>query len=1232
MTTISTTRLLGALSLALLVCVAAWGQSGAGSISGTVKDVNGAAIPAAGVTLVNPATSVSLTATTNEDGDFIYAQVPPGAYLITVEKEGFKKFEKSDVVLSTGDKLNAGEFVLEVGGVGETVQVTADAGQLQIKTESGERSDLITNRQIKDLALNGRNILDLTRTVPGIVNVNQNATSTVTNAAGTFTVNGTRSNMHEVTVDGATNINTGNNSGLLVTVNPDALAEVKVLTSNYQAEYGRAGGGFVQLTTKSGTNDFHGTARYFRRHDSLNANNFFNNARGAPRNLYRFNNGGYDIGGPVYLPRFGEGGPTWWSGKDKLFFFFSQEYYRQLVPEGARNIRVPTLAERAGDFSGTATVRDVNNCLGNGFGAPFPGNRIPQQCWFGGGQILNIYPQPNVTGNSQFNYTSQRSSSYPRREDILRVDYRLGDRTSLSGRFIRNLDDQRFSYGTTSAAFNYPLTFTSRANGPGYTLGFTLTHSFSPTLINEFNYAPSRGAVRIAMVDDAGTRGVNGITVPLLFPEANPGGAIPGFSFDTNLAATAAFNNQTFAEALFNGSPFEQTFSLDNFSDNVTKVFGNHTIKGGIYWQNSHNKRTSFGPIQSNIEFNFSALDAANSLNAGHPYANALLGAFAQYQQASVQLRNDFVYNNVEGYVQDTWKFSQRLTLDFGLRLSYYQPLYDKEGQLSFFNPTLFNRAQAPRIFFPICLNNAAPCPSGANRRAVDPALVTSGFVPTASNTQPANFIGLLVPNTGSITNGIGQASQGYPRGGFESDKVLFGPRLGFAYDVFGDQNTVVRGGFGITYDRIRGDLTIDAITNPPNVLLPSLFFGRLSDIPSLRGGGVRAIPSPVIGVDPGGELPTLYTYSLGVQRNVGWSTVVDVSYVGNLGRHLARQRNLNAVPYFATFRREGQDPTRFAGGVVPAVEPNLPAAYAAAGFSFSGANALNVDFLRPFPGYGDILYRSFDAISNYNSLQLGVTRRFKDNFTFGLAYTFSKTLTTSSDDNEITHPFNSRAYDYRLAAFDRTHVLTVNYVYNLPKGSRYLGNSWLARGVFDNWQISGISQFVSGTPFELSLTGLGNAGARLVGAPTGNAGNLSGQQPRFQIVGDPSNGPNGIQINPSAFVVPAIGDIGPYPRNYLRNPGWNNHDVSVFKNFPFGGEGSRYLQLRAEFFNVFNHTQFTSYNGGAVTVTPGSTTPVFNLRGSSGCAATTVTGTCFGEYNAARDPRIIQLAAKLYF
>ncbi|MBO0721527.1 MAG: carboxypeptidase regulatory-like domain-containing protein, partial [Blastocatellia bacterium] len=1156
-----------------------------GIISGTVKDSTGAAVAGAAVTIVNPVKNLSQKATTNEDGIFVSPQLPPGTYTISVEKAGFKKIEKTNIILSTADKLNVGDFVLDVGDVSETIQVQADVGQLQIKTESGERSDLITNRQIRDIALNGRNILDLTKTLPGLINTTQRANSTVTNAGGDFTVNGVRSTMHEITVDGATNSNLGNNTGLLVTVNPDAVQEVKILSSNYQAEYGRAGGGFVQITTKSGSNQFHATGRYFRRHDSLNANSFFNNANNRPRNIYRYNFYGYDVSGPVYLPRFGEGGSPLWDGRNKLFFFWGQEYYRQLVPESARNIRVPTAAERAGDFSqtvdgsgnkiyikdpalsGPCNATNQSGCFSDGGVL----NKIPASRFYSNGQaILNLYPLPNVSGRNDFNYTSQRSSEYPRREDILRIDYQVTERTRLNGRFIRNQDEQLFSYGTTTASFNWPLTFTSRKNGPGYTFGFTLNHTFTPTLVNELNYSPSKGGVHIAMVDDNGTRSFNGINVPLLFPDANPDGILPNFQFD-------GIANQTFPTTVFQGSPFDQAFMIHTVTDNLTKVWGNHTIKTGIYFQRASNRRTSFTDVQANINF---GNDANNPFNTGYPFANALLGIFNTYQQASVKLNNDFVYNNIEGYIQDTWKITPRLTLDYGIRLSYYQPIYDQEGQLGFFNPELFDPAKAVRIYAPVCVNNS-PCPSGANRRAIDPAALVPGFMPTANNTLPGAFIGLIVPNSGDISNGIGRAANGYPAGGFKSDPVLPGPRFGFAYDLTGRQKTVIRGGFGITYDRINTDVIADAIANLPNVSTPRLVYGHLDDIPGLRNAGGTSAISNAWGVDQSGNLPTVYTYSLGVQHNLGWGTAIDVAYVGTLGRHLVRQYNLNAIPYGTTFTAAAQDATLYAGGIVPSLQPNLPSAYSQAGLNFTGQMALPVDYLRPYPGYGTINFRGFDATSNYNSLQVALNRRFSRGLTFGVAYTFSKTLTTANDINDVTSPFNTRAFDYKLANFDRSHVLVINYVYDLPGLGRRLGDKKFTRAIFNNWQLSGISQFVSGTPLELDMSISGvNTGQRITGSYT--------EAPRFYLKDNPGNGANGLQLDPASFVVPGIGDVGPYPRTYARNPSWLNHDVSLFKNFPLGGgEGSRYLQLRFEFFNIFNSAQFTGINTGTNLAVP---------------------------------------------
>jgi hypothetical protein len=340
----------------------ALGQSN-GSITGTIQDSKGGVIPDATITVSDPADAVHQTVQTNNAGNFAFPELPPGTYALTAEKQGFKKAQKTGIVLPLASKINMGAIVLEIGSVVETITVIADAGQLQVQSSSGERSELVTNRQIRDLALNGRNVVDLFKTIPGVISsgVVANAASTVTNIVGNFNINGTRALQHEYTIDGVTNLNLGNNTGALVSINPDAVEEVKVLTSNYQAEYGRAGGGYIALTTRGGTNEFHGGGRYFRRHDSLNADSYFNDLRGGSaagfsRPLYRYNYYGWDFGGPVWIPKV-------FNGRNKVFFFISQEYYSQLVPQASSvNILVPTIAERGGDFSHSVDGAGKHNC------------------------------------------------------------------------------------------------------------------------------------------------------------------------------------------------------------------------------------------------------------------------------------------------------------------------------------------------------------------------------------------------------------------------------------------------------------------------------------------------------------------------------------------------------------------------------------------------------------------------------------------------------------------------------------------------------------------------------------------------------------------------------------------------------------------------------------------------------------------------------------------------------
>jgi hypothetical protein len=681
----------------------------------------------------------------------------------------------------------------------------------------------------------------------------------------------------------------------------------------------------------------------------MNADTYFNNQRGGsaggfPRPLYRFNYYGWDFGGPVFIPHIVH-------GKHKLFFFISQEYYNQLVPQlSSVNIRVPTMIERQGDFSQSVdgagkpiVITDPTT------GKPFPGNVIPAGSIYGPGQaIINFLPQPNTTaGGNGYNYTSQVPSSYPRRETILRGDWQINSNTRLSLRWINNKDDQQFAYGTTTASWNWPLTITDRKNGPGNVSTLSLTKNFGPSLVNEFTFGSGRGSVTIAPSTNLATRASSGINTPLLFPNANLSGLIPSLVFN-GIASVTPVTTSVFGT-------FDQNFTIWQAMDNLTKVRGRHIFKFGIYYQSASNASNSQSHVESDIDF--SAV-AANPFDTGNPFANALLGSYNSYTQQSLKPHQNYLYYDISWYAQDTWKILPRFTLDLGMRFSYYQPTFNSGAPSAFFDPAVFSASQTPALYRPVCVG-AATCKSGqATYRGQDP---TNPAPPTLANTQPGYAVGKLVPGTGNLNNGLvlTTANKSYPVSGITTPALLYQPRLGFAWDVTGRHSTVVRGGFGITADRPES-LTFGA-TNPPIVLQPTLNFGRLKDI--TPGGGILA-PLTVSGFTRNAHFPMVYSYSIGVQRNLGAGTVIDVSFVGTQSRHNPRRFNLNAPAYGTTFTAKAQDPTLYTGGVIPATEAGLPSEYSAAGVAFSGANTLPTDFLRPYQGYGDITMFQFDGNS----------------------------------------------------------------------------------------------------------------------------------------------------------------------------------------------------------------------------------------------------------------------------
>jgi len=1170
---------LAAVMILCLACAPLSAQVTSGTIFGTVTDSSGAFVKAASVTVASAATGVSRVVMTSETGEFVAPSLPPGTYEITAEAQGFKKLAKTNIILSAADKLNAGEFVLQVGATTDSVTVTAEGAELQLQSNSGERSDLITNKQINDVALNGRMILDYMKLIPGVVSTFDGSAAT-TYGIGAFNVNGTRANEHEFTIDGASNVDTGDNATTHVTLNPDAVEELKVLTSNYQAEFGKAGGGQVVAVTKSGTNQFHGNARFFHRNEGMNANGWFNNNNNpvTPIPLYRYNYFGYQVGGPIFIP-----GTSLNKSKDKLFFFFSQEYYRQLIPgSGLDTFRTPTALERSGDFSQSVdgngnplTIYDPTT------GLPFPGNKIDpatlpaaQQTIFNQiSKLLSLYALPNVTGNPSYNYATQLSYDNPRREDVLRVDYQVNEKNRFYGRWINNAASTQSPMETWNLNCMGQLQLPGGCtnSSPSWNLSLDLVSTLRPTLLNEISVGPSVARSTWSGTNGNLSVGKNGINLPLLYP-VPPTTSIPDISFNGN-------NNIAYPWSYFGANPWFQANTTINFNDNVTWVKQSHTFKFGIFYQRARKDQIAWG--NSNGQFSFdncatSADPVGCPSDSGMAYASALLGYFRNFDQSSARPTGFFRYNQLEFYGQDTWKIKPRLTLDLGLRFAWIPPQFDAHDQIALFVPSLYDPATARQI----------------------------------------NPDGSVVSGVGNPLDGMGFSNTGtLPQGGWNSRHVMPEPRIGFAYDMTADHKTVLRGGFGTAHDRSQGNLVFNTVFgNPLKVVTPTVHNGSILDIPNLPQDALGVLGG-IYGADQTGKVPVVYSFSLGVQRELGLGTTLDVAYVGTRSRHLVTARDINAIPFGTAFTKAAQNPANFAGGVVPDVEPFLPPEYSAAGYAFSGQYSYATNYLVPYKGYGNIEYYQFDGTADYNSLQVSAQRRFSKGLTFGLAYTYSHTLTTANTDEDWQYTQFTRALDYRNASWDRPNVVAINYVYDLPGLTKHFGGpKWLSY-VTDNYQISGITQFMSGAPLQDYPTSGSMAiwvqGNLLTGS------NDWGKLPPAWI---------GLDKNGN-LQLPTIGRPFTGSRGDIRGGGMQNWDMSLFKNIPIGERYS--FQLRLEAFNVFNHPNFDDLSDSA-----NLTLPSCN---AGGCTPMSISkNDTFGkpshQYSGVGGPRVLQLGAKFYF
>jgi len=1160
--------------MALAASGTASAQTTAGSITGSVVDPQQAGVPSAKITIKNAATNAVYTTETDRQGRFVFPVLLPAVYGLEVQASGFKKFEQANVVLNANSALNVGTLPLQVGAVSDTIEVTAQGAQLE--TETAQRSEDIVGTQLHNIEVNGRSPLFMLRLIPGIYSPNDYSQSNVN--FGSNYVNGSRSNQANVTLNGAGNVDTGSNGSSLVTVSLDCLQEFQVLTSNYQSQYGRSAGAQISLVTKSGTQSFHGSGYEYYRDRSLNANNWINNRDHLPVQQYHYNDFGFTVGGPIYIPgKFNV-------AKDKLFFFFANEWQHQLFPQSQKLVTVPTALERQGDFSQSVDKNGKPVVIKNPFnnGQPFQGNVIPQSMRSPAGlAILNIYPLPNdaSAGNKGFNYQSQISDQIPRLEDLVRIDYNAGPRWRFFGSYVLNHQDQVSYYGSFVLGANFPVVPISD-NRPGRMITLNATTLVSPSTTNEASFDIGHNQIDIDPTVKGGmTRTALKLTAlnTLYPPNAD---YVPSFSFGgTRIDHSPSFGTSN--------APFYNYNTTIEAIDNFSKILNQHTIKTGAYIQRSRKDQTTFAPSNGSVNFGD---DPNNPLDSGFGWANAALGIFDSYTQASKYATGMYRYTNVEGYIQDTWRLNSRLTLDYGLRLSWIQPQFDASLQTSNFLPGKWDPSQAPRLYYP-------GFDANGNKIAIDPA---------TEQTAPLGAIGTIVPNSGNRLNGVFQAGHGISKYLIASPGILLGPRVGFAYDVTGRHNFVVRAGGGVFYDRYQGNEIFSELQNPPTTFVPTLYYGQLSNV-SVNNAFIG--PSSLQALSYSGNVPTVYNFSLGIQTKLPWEMTLDTSYVGSLSRHLILLRNLNPVPYGATFLPQNQDPTK--------VKAN-PAATL-------GSNALPAQFLVPHIGFGNsIAEHDFGGNANYNSLQVNLNRRFAKGLFFGVAYTFSKCMDVGDSDGSYQRidQYNHLA-NYARCGFNVTHNFAANYVYNFPNVPRAISNP-LTKAMFNDWQISGFTSFISGQPVGVGFS-IPNIGSpQITGSYT--------EGPRVALTGQPvttgSSNPYD-RINPAAFTIPPVGSIGlDSPRYLLTGPGVNDWDMSLLKGIPL--HESVTLQLRFDAFNVFNHTQFSGYNATINFTSRTDPTPTNLPYDSSGNLVNAKNG--FGAISAVRPPRIMQLVARFVF